>query len=313
MLPKFRGDYVEFDNFEATFKNLINNGSLDDGGKLAYLMHNLEGEAKDFIGRDGLAEKTYEDVWTELRSRYGKPWRITRAAVKGILDIKDPQDNAQDITRYWNQINEACKVAERIKLSATSIILNMALLKLPTDFRSKMDDKLKTVSDKYILTRAQVAEPFNDIIAGELDKPNTIIATLGFNTTTATGPNNNAKTGGYNNKPYNRRGGDITLYCMLCSKKGNHKSHTCPKYTSGPAVQNRLRDMGRCIRCAVPFAEHGAECSHRVSCKAHPGQRHLFFACATYRNYHYEAPLSRPPAQQPRPIHPGGQAGSSNA
>ena len=53
---------MEFDNFEATFRNLINNGNLDEGGKLAYLMHNLQGEAKEFIGRDGLAEKTYEDV-----------------------------------------------------------------------------------------------------------------------------------------------------------------------------------------------------------------------------------------------------------
>ena len=315
LLPKFKGDYVEFDNFEATFRNLINNGNLDEGGKLAYLMHNLQGEAKEFIGRDGLAEKTYEDVWTELRSRYGKPWRITRAAVKGIIDIRDPQDTPQDITRYWNQINEACKVAERIKLSATSIILNMALLKLPTEFRSKMDDKLKAVSDKYILTRSQVAEPFNDIIAGELDKPSSVVSTLSFNTTTTTGPNKNSRAGGRNNKPYINRGGPggHPLYCMMCSKKGDHKSHACPIYTSGPAVQNRLRELGRCMRCAVPFGEHGPECSHRVSCKAHPGERHLFFACMNYKNYHHVTPPSRPLAQNPRPIHPGGQASSSNA
>ena len=77
LLPDFSGDYVEFDNFEALFKNLINNGSLDDGGKLAHLLHHLKGEAREFIGHDGLAEKTYEQVWLELKSRYGKPWRIT--------------------------------------------------------------------------------------------------------------------------------------------------------------------------------------------------------------------------------------------
>ena len=183
-LPEFWGDYIEFDNFEAQFRNTISNGNLDEGGKLAHLLNNLKGEARDYIGYDGLAQKTYEQVWNELRSRYGKPWRVTRAAVKKVLDLKDPSEDPKDISRYWNQVNETCKVAERLKLSATSLILNMALLKLPTDFRSKMDDKIKVVSDKYILTRDQVAEPFNDVIAGELEKPKSVLATLGFNTAT---------------------------------------------------------------------------------------------------------------------------------
>ena len=56
-LPEFDGDYVVYDNFEALFRNLINNGNLDDGGKLAHLLNNLKGEAREFIGHDGLAEK----------------------------------------------------------------------------------------------------------------------------------------------------------------------------------------------------------------------------------------------------------------
>ena len=58
----------------------------------------------------------------------------------------------------------------------------MGLLKLPVDFRAKMDEKIKPLSKKYILTREIVAETFNDVIAGELEKPNNIVATLGFNT-----------------------------------------------------------------------------------------------------------------------------------
>ena len=98
------------------------------------------------------------------------------------MDIKDPSDSPKDISRYWNQISEVCKIAERLNLTAYSIILNMGLLRLPVDFRAKMDEKVKPLSPEYILTRAIVAEPFNDVIAGELDRPCNIVATLGFNT-----------------------------------------------------------------------------------------------------------------------------------
>ena len=181
-LPSFDGDYTLFDYFEGYFRGLINNGNLDDGGKKAFLLKQLKGEAKDFIGVDGLASKSYEDIWTELKGRYGKPWRITRAAVKKFMDIEDPTDCPKDISRYWNNINESCKTVERLKLTATSVILNAALLKLPVDFRAKMDDKIRPLSSEYILTRAIVAEPFNDVIAGELEKPNKRLATVGFNT-----------------------------------------------------------------------------------------------------------------------------------
>ena len=250
----------------------------------------------------GLQKKTYEQVWGELRSRYGKPWRITRAAVRKIIDIKDPSGDPADISRYWNQINETCKVAERLKLSATSVILNMALLKLPTDFRSKMDDKLKVVSEKYILTREQVAEPFNDIIAGEVEKPRNVLATLGFSTAAAAAPNPNTRGAQQPNK-HGLRKGKKKAYCFLCST-GGHKSPECPIYTSGPRVQSRLRDMGRCIRCAVPFKEHGQECSHRVGCRDHPDERHLYFACNDFRNIHHTDP--RAPMLQQRPTQPPG-------
>ena len=311
-LPQFAGDYVEFDNFEATFKNLIDNGNLDDGGKLAHLMNNIKGEAREYIGRDGLAQKTYEGVWGELRARYGKPWRITRAAVKNLISLKDPESTPQDITRYWNQINESCKIAERLKLTATSVILNMALLKLPSDFRSKMDDKLKAVSDSYILTRENVAEPFNDIIAGEVEKPSGVIATLGYNTTTAAGNNKNPRNSGQPNpQAYNNPAPRNIPNCYLCLTKG-HRAYDCPIYTSGPLIAERLRILGRCMRCAVPRLEHGQECTHRVHCRQHPGQRHLFYTCNTFVNRKH-VPQPARPQHPPNRMIAGRQPGGTNA
>ena len=98
------------------------------------------------------------------------------------MDIKDPSDSPKDISRYYNEIVQACKVVERVKLTASSILLNMCLLKLPVDFRAKMDDRLRPLSPEYILSRDLMAEPFNDVIAGELEKPTSIVATVGFNT-----------------------------------------------------------------------------------------------------------------------------------
>ena len=58
-LPEFSGDFTVFESFEGNWRGTISNGSFDDGAKKAYLLRSLKGEAKDFIGVDGLAEKTY--------------------------------------------------------------------------------------------------------------------------------------------------------------------------------------------------------------------------------------------------------------
>ena len=154
VLPEFHGDYTEYESFECNFKSIIDNGKLDDGAKRSYLLDKLKGEARDYIGSDGLASKSYDDIWLELKQRFGKPWRVTRAAVKKLMDIPDPVETPSDITRYWNQLIETCKIVERRKLTATAVILNMGLLKVPVDFRAKMDDKLKPLSLEYNLSRA---------------------------------------------------------------------------------------------------------------------------------------------------------------
>ena len=278
-LEKFSGDYTAFDSFEGNFRGLINNGNLDDGGKKAYLLKSLEDDAKEFIGTEGLAAKTYEDIWTELRGRYGKPWRITRAAVKKLMDIKDPSDSPKDISRYWNEITQVCKVVERRKLTASSLILNMALLKLPVEFRAKMDDKLRPLSPEYILSREMVAEPFNDVIAGELEKPTNIVATLGFNTIPQVATNIPKKSS-YGSRKAN------SFMCLLCNKgkTSKHKTWQCPVYTTGPMAQDRMKALGRCQYCATVLTEHGQECSHRAHCRSHPNQRHNFWLCTSFVN-----------------------------
>ena len=273
-LPEYDGDHCEFDSFESIFRKLINNGNLDEGGKAAHLLKCLKGEAKAYIGTDGTAAKTYEEIWSELRQRYGKAWRITRAAVKKMLDIPEPRNDSRDVVRYWNQIIDVCKSAERLNLTASSIILNTALLKLPAEYRGKLDEKLRPLSEDYILTRQMVAEPFNDVIAVELEKPSQIISTLGFNTSVGTA----------NNQQFNRgkpkgKGGIKQFYCLLCQKKTNHTAAACNVYARGHQARNRLSVLGRCSNCSVPLDEHGPLCSHRAYCSAHPTQRHHYWLC----------------------------------
>ena len=282
-LPTFDGDYTEFDNFEGNFKSLIESANLDEGKKRAFLLNKIQGEAKAYIGQEGLASKSYEDIWEELRQRFGKPWRITRATVKKLLDIPDPANTPQEITRYWNNLIEVCKMAERRKLTATSLILNMGLLKLPVEFRSKMDDKLKPLSPQYILTREVIAEPFNDVIAGELDKPNPLMATLSFNTTTSQGNSNSYGKTSAGNGPYGKQ---KVFLCILCGKKQrSHKTWQCPVYNTGQLAIERMQKLGRCTNCSGSRNEHGVDCSHRhkFNCNYHPGT-HLFWLCPKYVN-----------------------------
>ena len=281
-LPTFSGDYTEYENFEGNFRSLIESANLDDGKKRAFLISKIQGDAKAYIGQDGLASKSYEDIWAELKSRFGKPWRITRATVKKLLDIPDPANTPTEITRYWNNLIEVCKMAERRKLTAAALILNVGLLKLPVDFRSKMDDKLKPLSEEYILTREIIAEPFNDVIAGELDRPNTAVATFGFNTTVAGNSYNK------NSQGQGQYAGKTKRFtCLLCGKnKQTHKTWQCPVFNTGQQNRDRMMKLGRCINCAVAMNEHGTDCTHRAqyNCSIHPTQRHLFWLCSNFAN-----------------------------
>ena len=295
-LPEFDGDYTKFEPFEGNWTKLIVNGKLDDGSKKAYLLKCLKGEARDYIGSEGTAAKNYEDIWAELRQRYGKPWRVTRAAVKKLLNIPDPRDDSKDILRYWNEISEACKTAERLGMTASSVILNMALLKLPADYRSKMDDKLKPISKDYVLTRQMVTEPFNDVIAIELERPKNIISTLGFSTSAApTEPNQHPsfppRTGNRGGKPF---------FCLLCYKQTNHRTAKCTEYSQGQQARARMNQLGRCGNCAVVRDEHGEKCSHRAFCNAHPDQRHHYWLCDSRANRGSGSHLPTKPAQQQR-------------
>ena len=278
-LPEFDGDFTKFEPFEGDFRNVIENGKLDDGCKKAYLLKCIKGEAKRYIGTDGTAAKTYEEIWAELRQRYGKPWRVTRAAVKKIMDIQDPKNDSKDILRYWNEVSEACKTAERLKLTASSVILNMALLKLPSEYRAKMDDKLKPLSPNYVLTRQMVSEPFNDVIAIGMEKPDNIISTLGFNTLVSTTPAYKNKKGNIPSNLHNKRQ-PKKYFCMLCNKHGcDHLASNCKAYPRGEQARSRMTQLGRCQRCAVLREEHGDMCSHRAGCNAHPGHRHHYWLC----------------------------------
>ena len=38
-------------------------------------------------------------------------------------------------------------------------------------------------------------------------------------------------------------------------------------------------NLGRCQACGVMIREHGMDCTHRVRCNHHPGERHLPWTC----------------------------------
>ena len=180
-------------------------------------------------------------------------------------------------------------------MTASSVILNMALLKLPADYRSKMDDKLKPHSKDYVLTRNMVTEPFNDVIAIELERPKNIISTLGFNTSAA--PTQPIRTQSFPPRT-GYRGGKLKPYCLLCNMPTDHKTSWCTVYPQGQQARTRLQQLGRCGSCAVVRDEHGEKCSHRAFCNAHPNQRHHYWLCDSQASRGSGSHLPTIPSQQ---------------
>lgn len=70
-LPKFSGDYLEWESFRDMFDTLIHqNTSLSNVQKLHYLKGNLTGEALQQIRNVSVTETNYIGAWTAIRERY---------------------------------------------------------------------------------------------------------------------------------------------------------------------------------------------------------------------------------------------------
>ncbi|XP_046145806.1 uncharacterized protein LOC123989172 [Osmia bicornis bicornis] len=86
-LPKFSGDYTEWENFRDLFHALVgSNESLSDVQKLHYLKASLTGAASLLLKNVSTSAANYEAAWRLLTDRYANERALINAHLKMLFD-----------------------------------------------------------------------------------------------------------------------------------------------------------------------------------------------------------------------------------
>ena len=71
------------------------------------------------------------------------------------------------------------------------------------------------------------------------------------------------------------------LWCSVCTgpQSQTHQTFQCRIYKTPEEKRQRLWELNLCPKCARP--NHHGECSYRINCRYHPGERHYTWLCDT--------------------------------
>jgi hypothetical protein len=111
--PVFKGDPMEFHDFERGFRTLITSNCTNPEERIYWLKRYVSGPAKQAIEGFfwGNSEKEYQDAWATLKKRFGQPFIVSQAYRKKIDAW--PKIGAKDATalRDFADFLESCKNA----------------------------------------------------------------------------------------------------------------------------------------------------------------------------------------------------------
>ncbi|CAF3634596.1 unnamed protein product [Rotaria socialis] len=96
-LTLFSGSYSEWPMFSQLFSSaIIERSDLTSNQKLQYLMGQLTGEAKLFIGLEHIATADFSSVWKRLVERFGVPHQLAKAALDAVASLPPFAHQQQD-------------------------------------------------------------------------------------------------------------------------------------------------------------------------------------------------------------------------
>lgn len=87
-LPKFSGNFAEWENDRGLFESLVaNNDSISNTQKLHYLKYSVTGEAALLINNIQISDTNYESAWKTLVEEYDDEKAIIEAYIQSFTEL----------------------------------------------------------------------------------------------------------------------------------------------------------------------------------------------------------------------------------
>ena len=140
VLPKFRGDVTQWQNFWDSFNSSIHtNMQLSQIDKFNHLHSLLEGQAARSIQGLPRTEANYNSAIDTLHKRFGKPQNIISKHMDEMLKIPGcANDNASQLRAVYDRISINIRGLESLGVSSNqygSLLIPVIMSKMPPEIR----------------------------------------------------------------------------------------------------------------------------------------------------------------------------------
>lgn len=306
----FNGDPIQFLEWKASFRSLIETRAISPADKLYYLRKYVGGPARKTL--EGIFYRTddeaYKDAWNKLDQRYGQPFLIQRAFRDRLADWPkiQPKDavGLRDLSDFLNACQDAMSHVKSLQILNDCEENRKLVQKLPDWAASRWNRKVTE-----ILKRTQEFPSFQDFVtfmsmeAEIACNPITSFHALrpsetstekrnvrdtnrnrasALNTQTATDRDNQGSAAGRARPP-----------CTFC-QDNQHRLHGCPKFMDKTLEERRkyVKENRLCYGCTKP-GHSAKDCRHRHSCNTCKGNHPTCLHDGNYVKREKHTPLRK--------------------
>ena len=277
-LPKFKGDFLDFDRYRTSFTSFCK--GLGEEDRKQHLINSLETEPFGVIEPLVNADQPFQVVWEALVEHFANPKEITDSACARFLNKPIPPNQMNDLAKHYIEMKNFAANIMRLNITFEEFLVQVYLLKIPGEFRANLEHNLPKDKSRYLFKdltpcvnttiRSKKYNPGQNIQVNTYPAGSDVTATPGV----VNQPNTNKHKGSRYGKGHKK-----IEHCIICGK-GDHTMGNCETYKKGPEMRKKLQEMGRCDQCLQLATKHKAEC--RVlsgSCKTCGDNTHFHITC----------------------------------
>lgn len=116
-LPKFSGDFTEWEGFRDIIESaVVNRSDVSQVSKLRLLKMSLIGEAASIIAKFPIKNASFDEVWNKLKFRYDNMRRLVHAHINSIFSISPiTKSSSLELKRVYNSITTPIALLKNLK------------------------------------------------------------------------------------------------------------------------------------------------------------------------------------------------------
>lgn len=305
-LPRFSGNYEEWQTFHDMFLSLIHkNKSLSAVQKLHYLKCSLYGEAELLLKNIATTETNYDEAWLQLTRRYTNKRFNCNQVMKVLFGQRNlSSESATSIKQLLDTTSACLNSLQNLKINTSSwdaIINHLVLTKLDAESRKLWElqvsqselEELPTWKQlsKFLETRFRTLEMLDGGKFVNTSKP------INHNSTTKSTTNKKAFHSTTSEETKNVKNNEKV--CAMC--EGAHAIYQCKQF-EGQSPEERsdfVQSKGLCFNCLS--ANHSVkQCRQSMCCRRCGRRHHLMLHYERVKSQEIEKSSPREPTNQAR-------------